>query len=107
MKRISIKGRLTNSYSISELASKLNRSTITLRKFEERGILPFPNYRTKNKVLVGGKIILGDRIYTDVVVNKLVDIFKGISQGVKISDEQKRQIAIAFQEEKLFFERPI
>lgn len=99
MLRLKIGNKVSNFYTLSELASKLERSTVTLRKFEKRGILPRANYRrSKNDWLKEG-----DRVYSEYLVNKLVLIFKDVRQGVKISDDIKHRLTIAFREEIEYF----
>lgn len=99
-KSVNIYGKLRKVVTIGEMAKMLNRQTITLRKYEERGILPPPNFRMPNKkTKIESKAHLGDRLYTMELALEIKEILSTVSQGVPISDEQKRQIREAFQKE--------
>lgn len=98
-KPVNIYGRLRKVVTISELAKMVSRQTITLRKYEERGILPPANFRMPSKKTKSGKAHLGDRLYTLELAVRLKEILGGVSQGVPITDEQKRLIREAFQNE--------
>ena len=93
---VKVSGKLFTVYTIGELADKLERSVETIRKMEERQVLPTPNLRG-NPTKDGA---VGIRLYTEELVNKLVEEFKTVKQGVKISDKTIQNIAIAFKEEK-------
>jgi len=95
-----INGKIFEMVTISELAKALGRSTETIRKFEKRGILPRSNYRLPSTVRENGVRIEGVRLYTKQLADTLVDIFKGITQGRQITDEQKNLIREAFINEK-------
>jgi len=83
--------------TVGELAKHCDYSIITIKKMEERGLIPHSNLRGKR--FSNGEI--GSRLYTVELADKLKQILSEIKQGVKTSDETKRKIALAFEEEKL------
>lgn len=100
---VKIGDKLVKVYTISQVANLLDRSSFTLRKMEERGLFPLANFRMPPKILSGGSIREGDRIYTDTLVQDLVPIFKTISQGVKIKEDTLQQIKNSFAKEKQMY----
>jgi DNA-binding transcriptional MerR regulator len=86
-------------YTIGELAKKLDRQPSSIRKMEERKILPKANYRLPDITMCNGKIREGQRIYTEALVEKIVHIFRHIQRGVKVSDMQKMELKNAFAQE--------
>ena len=91
MKRVVVNGKPLAVLTIGEFAQALGRATDTLRKYEKRGILPKANLKLK-----------GNRCYSDALVKKVSLVFADVKAGIEITAEQKRQIAIAFQEERSF-----
>jgi len=53
-------GEVTEFYKIGALARSLNRSVVTIRKWQDKGIIPKPNFAIPTKAL-GGKIRLYSR----------------------------------------------
>lgn len=86
-------------YSASRLCEELNISRVYLNKLEERGILPHANFRYKK----GNWGREGNRIYSKELVADLQKLFAVVKPGIKITDETKRLIAVAFQTEKQRF----
>ena len=101
MQTIKINGRLFTCLTITELAERCDRSVKTFYKYEERGILPNPNIRTK------AGLQAGKRLYTTQLADKLSAVFKNIQQGVEITDSQKQKINLAFQEEREEMTKPL
>lgn len=99
IRNVTIKGTSQQVISIGELAKACGRSVATMRKFEERGILPISNYRMPSKV-VNNVIRKGERIYTIKLAEELKQIFSEIKQGVKVSDSQQLKINQAFARER-------
>ncbi len=98
-RNIKVNGVVLSVVTISGLARILGRSTITVRKFEARGILPHANFRTEPFKLKNEKQREGERLYSVELANRLKDIFSTVTQGVKVSAEQQQEIFKAFQEE--------
>lgn len=101
-KRVKYNGKIVDTITIGQLALMCNRKVITMRKLEDRNILPLPSLRFKNKFKRNGDEILGNRLYSYSLALRIAEIFKDVTQGVKINNEQRRQIALAFQEELIF-----
>ncbi len=95
-KKIQLKGKIYEVVTVSGLAEICSRSVNTIRKYEERNIIPTANLRLKASTSKEGT-----RAYTKKLALRLAEILQSVTQGVKISDEQQRQIHIAFQEEKI------
>jgi hypothetical protein len=106
-----IGGKLHKVYTIGELAKELKyldpktgehlpRTTIGIRKLEDRKVLQPANFRLPNRTTSTGEVRLGDRIYTDFLVQKLKPIFlTEIKQGAKVSEKTIDKIRAAFEEE--------
>jgi len=92
-----INGKIVAVMSVGELAKHCGYSTISIKKMEERKILPMPNLRGKN--FSNGE--LGNRLYTVELADKLKVLLAEIKNGIKTPDTIKQKIAIAFQEEKI------
>lgn len=95
----------TEFISMSELAKLCNRSKDSLKKLTERGILPESNYRTsKSLITVGakkGQYIKGHRLYSkNFLAPKIAEFMGGVTQGKKITTEQKMELINMFQAEK-------
>lgn len=88
-------------YTAQGLADYLELSRSYLMKLEERGILPKPNFRYRKKTWA--KTQKGHRIYSVKLAEKLKPLLSNNKQGTPITDETKRYIMIAFQEEKKEF----
>lgn len=84
--------------SFKTLADLLGRTTMALRKLEYKEILPKPNLRSQ-PLESRGHYRKGDRLYTIELAYKLKEIFSEIKSGVPVSEEQRRQISLAFKEE--------
>jgi len=97
--RVKINGKVFDVVTIQEFASECGRETNTIRRYEQRGILPQANLRTQTK-FINDKAYAGKRLYTKTLVTKIANIFLSVTQGTPITGEQKRLIAVAFQEEK-------
>lgn len=97
VKKFNVNGRLVGFISITELAKVLGKSPSTLRKLEYRKILPPANFRTPEKQ---GKITDGDRLYTVQLAAELIDVFKEIRQGQKVSEDVKTKLHTIFKKEK-------
>lgn len=102
--RVKINGRIAEVCTLGELSKFCGRKPGTFRKFEQRGILPPANFRGQPKQDGNGSTIEGERLYTVELAKVLKQIFSGVSQGTQVTDEQKRQIAVAFIEEKTKYE---
>jgi hypothetical protein len=102
MMRIKLGGQLAEVVTIDGLATACGRSAASMRKYEERKLLPPANWRT-----VTGTDKKGDRIYTVELVNKLAPIFRNeIKQGVITSEIVKQKIKDLFTQEKLKYATP-
>jgi hypothetical protein len=103
-KKVLLKGKIVEVVTIGQLAEMCGRKVITLRKMEERGILPEPVIRGKSMTNKSGDKLPGKRLYSINFAKKIAEILKNVSQGVAITNEQKRQITLAYQEEKKLIE---
>jgi hypothetical protein len=101
-KKVLFNSKIVECVTVGELATMCDYATITIKKMEERGIMPQPNIR--GKAMKNGE--LGKRLYSVKLAEALVPILAQIVNGVKVSDETKRQIAVAFQNEKQFLNTP-
>jgi DNA-binding transcriptional MerR regulator len=86
--------------TIKELSDMLGIDTSTIRKYEQRKILPQANYRFPSKKDKNDKVILGVRIYTLTLAKELQNIFANVKRGVKITEQQQQDIRNAFIKEK-------
>lgn len=103
-KNVKVNGKIIPTYTIGQLASMCNRERVTMLKMEERNLLPPPNLRGRRRVKKNGDTVLGERKYSVDLCNKIVKILAGVKQGVAITNEQRRRLLLAFQEEKMFIE---
>lgn len=101
-KNVKINGKIFPTVTIGQLAKICRRSTIMMQKMETRGILPEPNIRGKKMLGKQGEETPGVRMYSVTLAEKLSKILSEVTQGVALTNEQKRQINIAFQEEKQY-----
>lgn len=92
---------LVDVVTIKELAKLCGRSLPTIRRHIERGNLPDANIRTPDIVRPDQRTILGARLYTVELAKKVAAVFQEIQQGVEISEDQKRRINEAFNDERL------
>lgn len=81
--------------TVSGFAKLINRSVETVRKMEDRGILPPSNFRLPSSK--GGREI---RIYTVELAEEVRRIMLEVTQGREITGEQRQRIAAAFANEK-------
>lgn len=98
-KTIKINDKLHKVVSLTELASMCNVTTTYIRKLEYRDIIRGANIRGKGRLLKNGDKFPGPRYYTIELAKKIKIIFSEFKQGVAITPDQKRRLAIAFQEE--------
>lgn len=80
--RINHQGEVRDFYMIGALASALNRSVVTIRKWEHRGVLPTAPYRFRNR-----------RLYSKAQIEGVVKIAEeeGIQQGRSFTSTQFTQ----------------
>ena len=105
-KRIKIKGKILEVVTIGQLAKMCNRSVSYIRKMEQRDIFPFAKIRDNSKYDKSGNKLVGNRLYSVTLAKRLAEILYEVKQGVKITNEQQRQIWIAFQNEDIFINTP-
>jgi len=98
-KKKTFRGKMYEFVTINEIAKGSNRSLPVIRKFIERGILPDSNLRMPS-IVTPKKEIMGARIYTKQLAEKLCEIIKTFRQGIPVTEEQKAAINKAFNEEK-------
>jgi hypothetical protein len=82
--------------TISEFAKVIGRSVETVRKMEDRGIMPQSNYRMPP--YKDGR--QGPRVYTLDLALSIKSVMEEVSQGREITLEQRAKIASAFENEK-------
>jgi hypothetical protein len=95
----------TTFYSLGELAEACGRSKDTFKKMIHGGQMPEANFRTPPSIIKKGENmgeeIKGHRLYSrDFLVPKLKLVFDGVSQGRKMTDEQKMEMYKAFDDER-------
>lgn len=101
--KVKFKGKIVQCVSIGDLATSCGYATISIKKMEENGVIPKPNIR--GKAFSNGEP--GKRLYTITLVDALKIALSKVKNGVKISDEIKREIAIAFINEKEYLNTEI
>ena len=95
--------------TIGELSELCGRTTYALRKLVQKGILPDANFRlpegTNKYNIAVGKEPGGIRLYSkEILVPRIVKVFKGIKRGKAITIDQKKELLQAFMYEKFYFE---
>ena len=99
-KTIKINCKLYKVVTLTELATMCNVTTTYIRKLEYRDIIRGANIRGKERLLKNGDNFPGPRYYTIELAEKIKIIFSEFKQGVAVTPDQKRRLAIAFQEEQ-------
>lgn len=105
MKYISIEVNGVKALCVAkrDLSKMCGRKPSTLRKLEQRGVLPMANFRGESVVSSFG-VFDGERLYTKELAEGLVEIFHSeIKQGVKISPEVQAKINKLFNDERQRF----
>lgn len=101
MQKILFNGNLIECVTIRELAKMCgNRRSSTLRKYEERKILPPANLRSTKTSRLSNS---GHRLYTKTLAVKVAEIFNNpayFKNGVSVPDEAKQLLRDAFAEER-------
>ena len=98
--KYNIGGHEVKCVGIAKLAKMCGRASSSLRKLEQRGILPPANFRGA-ETIIGEDVKPGNRIYTLELAEKLAEIFeKEISQGIAIDDDTKSKLIQLFAEER-------
>ena len=105
--RVKFNDKIIEVVTIPQLAEICNRDVATMRKYDERSIMPDANVRGKSYYNKSGDKIPGKRLYSKTLAFRLCEILKEVRQGVAVTGEQKRLIAVAFQEEKLLINENI
>ena len=100
-KKLRVNDKVYEFVTINELSKGSGRSLSQIRKLIERGIMPESNLRMPNVQTSKGPI-LGARIYTVQLAEKLCTIIKTFKQGIPITKEQKDALNRSFMEEKIF-----
>lgn len=96
--------------TIKEMAALCgNRGTHSFMKLIKRGLMPDANYRTEGTVIGTGERVgtevQGARLYSkNYLAPKLIEIFKTVYQGKKLTMDQRQKLAEAFTSEKKYFE---
>lgn len=98
-----VNGKEVKFVTITILAKLCKRATPTLKKYEERGILPPANYRTASvRDDVAGNPVPGNRIYSVALAETLAKIFlQEIQPRTKITAKTLSKIRKAFADEKI------
>jgi hypothetical protein len=85
--------------TVAGFARIINRSVETVRKMEDRGVLPPSNFRMPSAK--DGRDV---RIYTIELAEDIKVIMEEVTQGRAITGEQRQRIAAAFANEKQLIE---
>ena len=69
-------GRRMELFPIGAIASVLNRTPITIRRWTRQGYLPHAPYRLPGYTRPDGKYIAGRRYYTRAMVESIAELFR-------------------------------
>ena len=95
----------TEFLSLGELADFCGRSKDTFKKMIHSGQMPEANFRTQSTTVKKGEkagdTIRGHRLYSkNIIAPRLKKLFATISQGKKMTDEQKMELLRSFDYER-------
>lgn len=86
---INLKGKLLVAVSLSGLADIVGKSTMTLRRYEEKGIFPPAIFYVR-----------GVRYYPKEFAVRLEKLVSKIPNGIEIPDDLRDEIIVEFQKER-------
>lgn len=97
--RIRIGEVMVAMVTIKGLSERVGLSIVTLKKHEERGIIPRANFRTRG--VTTGISDKGYRLYTTELADAVAKVFREkVSQGKQIPAEVKQELKDLFTKEK-------
>ena len=102
---ISLNGQTVRCVDLFTLSKWMDKSSRTVREWEEKGIFKKPYLRTPDIKLKNGSVRRGRRLYSKQLAHKLVLHASKIRKGIKVPDDVKMDIYRAFEEEKLMITR--
>lgn len=89
----SIKGVETELFTISALATALEKKIVTIRLWEKKGYIPGAPYRLRSKSL-NGKKVLGNRVYTRSLIEIAIEEFtkRGLLGSARVEWNQHEDL---------------
>ena len=93
-------GEVVEFIKIRDLAAMASKSTVTLKKWEEKKWLPAANFNMPKITLPDGSVRKGARLYSVKYANQLAAEIMKVKQGELISNDVIHRIAIIFKNEK-------